>query len=269
MRTIVSLAGVLVLLLIVGGCAAKPPRAYIAATNETVRATTEESHGQAPAHNIYIENSSTVPVTVFSVTLRGCTNVKGTCDSPVSTNVRIPAGRRALVRRIEPRDPKQGFGYRYSYGWRADSGQSAALAVMANEGSVAAAEQLAAIERARAARQAEVGVHDEWLPVETVAALGSRAAGVRVEPDSFVVRVGEAVTLDRIRLMIIDSAGAPIGRARFSFGFQPGVVQFVRPDSLKAVAPGRVAIEVRLPVEANVGRTVMLPSRNVVIVVRP
>ena len=249
-------------------CAARQP-AFVAATNETVIASTEEAHGPAAAHTIFIENRSTVPITVYSVTLRGCENVKAACDSPTPLSVRVAPGRRAMVRRVEPRNPERGFTYRYSYGWRAESGQAAALEVMANEGSVEAAEQLAAIERGRAARRAEVGVHDEWLSTTALAALGPRAAGVRAEPDSFVVRVGEAVTLDRIRMMVLDSSGAPLGRVRFRFGYQPGVIQFVRPDSLKALRPGRVDVELQLPLEATVGQAATLPAAKVTLIVRP
>ena len=261
--------GALLLCILLTACATKAPPAYIAATNLTVRASAEEVSGSTPAHLIYIENGSTVPITVYSITLRSCENVKGSCDSPTPINVRIPGGRRAMIRRVEPRNAQLGFTYRYSYGWRSDSSRVAALAVLANEGSEAASEQIAAIERAEAAHRAEVDAHDEWLPASTISALGSRAAAIRVEPDSFVLRVGEAVTLDRIRLLVIDSAGRLVGRSRFSFGFQPGVVAFVRPDSLKAVTPGRSIIEVKLPLEATVGQARALPPGRLVIVVRP
>ena len=267
-RAASAVAAALLLPALLAACAARRP-AYVAATNETVFASTEEAHGAAPAHTIYIENRSTVPVLVYSVTLRSCENIKAACDSPTPLSLRLAPGRRAMVRRVEPRDPQKGFTYRYSYGWRAESGQAAALTVMASEGSVEATERLAAIERGEAARRAEVGAHDEWLSTSALAALGPRLAGVRAEPDSFVMRVGEAVTLDRIRLMVVDSSGAPIGRARFRFGYQPGVIQFVRPDSLKAVRPGRVVVELRLPLEVTVGQAATLPGAPVTLVVRP
>lgn len=263
-------ASVLVTTIVLAACASSSKPAFVAANSQTVFASAEQAHGPNPAQVIYVENRSTVPIIVYSVTLRRCENVRQRCETPQRLSVRLPGGQRAPIQRVEPRLETSGFTYTYSFAWRPDSsGRVAALSVLADQGVEAARENIAAIERADAARRAEVGGHDDWLSTASLGALGARAAAVRAEPDSIVMRVGEVVTLDRIRLIVLDSAGAILGRARFSFGYQPGVVAFTRPDTLRAVAPGRVALELRVPLEAQVGRAVHLPPVLVSIVVRP
>lgn len=256
--------------IVLAACASSSKPAFVAANNQTVFASTEQGHGPNPVHVIYVENRSTIPILVYGATLRRCENVKQRCDSPQKLNVRIAGGRRAPILRVEPRAENLGFTYSSSFSWQADSsGQVAALSVLADEGVQEARENIAAIERADAARRAEVGGHDDWLSTSSLGALGARAAAIRAEPDSIVMRVGEVVTLDRIRLIALDSAGARLGRVRYSFGFQPGVVAFTRPDTLRAVAAGRVALELRAPIEAQVGRTAPLAPVLVSIIVRP
>lgn len=57
------------LALALAGCAPAAQRAYVAPTRETIISTTEEHQANPPSHLIYIENHSTVPVTVFSLNL--------------------------------------------------------------------------------------------------------------------------------------------------------------------------------------------------------
>lgn len=64
---------------------------FVAATNETVSTATEEAHGDAPAHNVWVTNASTEPVIVYSVTLRGCENIKQQCV-PRKMNLTVGPG---------------------------------------------------------------------------------------------------------------------------------------------------------------------------------
>ena len=255
--------------LVIAGCASSGKMAYVAATSNTVVPVVEEAHGPAPAHVIYIENSSTVPITVYSVTLRSCENVKQQCDAPARRDVRVRPGGRSQIHRVEPRNANQGFQFRYSYGWRADSGSMAALSAMAEHGSVQASADLEAIARAREAQRTEVGAEDEYLSLADMKTLGAKIAAIRVEPDSLVLSVGGTVTVDRIRVMLLDQSGELLGRVRqVEWWYRPGVVEFTPPDTLRAIAPGRSPFEFALPAEALVGREVPLAAGKFVIIVR-
>jgi hypothetical protein len=251
-----------------GGCATTAPRGYIAATNETVTAEIEQL-GPAPGHVIYLENRSTVPVTVYSLTLRSCENVKQECEKPVRMNVKVRPGHRSTLQRVLPDNIHQRFRYSYSYGWRADSGITAALGVMAEGGSEHAAERLAAVRRAEAARRAEIGVHDEFLTNADIDALSDRVSSIRMEPDSLVMSVGDAVTLDQIRLILLGRDGERLGRVRhFGLYMRMGTVTLVRPDTLRAIAPGRVEIDLTLPDAIRSERVHALGGARITIVVR-
>ena len=103
-----------------GACApaAQRERVYVAPTNETVIATLEQSGtSEVPVHVVYVANNSTVPIVVFGVVLRDCENVRQRCESH-RTNVRVGPGQRQSVFRVEPRDARQAFGFRYSFSWR-------------------------------------------------------------------------------------------------------------------------------------------------------
>ena len=99
------------------GCAPASQRIYVAPTVETVVASLEEARGDLPAHLVWVENRSTVPVKVYSVTLRSCENVRQPCE-PRPVDISLAAGQRRMVMRVEPRSPNQGFSFRYSFAWR-------------------------------------------------------------------------------------------------------------------------------------------------------
>lgn len=255
--------------LAIAGCATSGKRAYIAATSQTVIPVVEEAQGPVTAHVIYIQNLSTVPVTVYSVTLRSCENVKQQCDAPAKRDVRVRPGGRSQIQRVEPRNPNQSFGFRYTYGWRADSGAIALLSALAEHGSVEASEDLAAIERADSIRRTEVGAFDDYLELSDINALGAKVAAIRVEPDSLIMSVGETITLDRVRVMLVDEWGERLGRVRqVRWQYIPGALAFTRPDTLRAVKPGRSGIEFTLPVEALGDRAVPLAPGKFAIIVR-
>src|SRR5690349_9199483 len=81
---------------LVVGCATASQRAYIAPSDETITTSTEERTDNPPQHTIYVINQSTVPITVFSVSLVGCQNVKQHCE-PTPVNIKVPAGTRSLI----------------------------------------------------------------------------------------------------------------------------------------------------------------------------
>lgn len=115
MRTVV---GVTASALLIAACAAnKAERVYVAPSNESISTSTEESRGDVASHSIWVTNGSTVPIVVYSVTLRGCENVRQSCE-PRSLDLRVEPGTRALLTRVDPKVSNSGFMYRYTFAWR-------------------------------------------------------------------------------------------------------------------------------------------------------
>lgn len=221
---------------------------YVAPTDETVTTTLEEGYGSSPSQVIWIRNASTVAIEVYSVTLRECENVKQDC-APRRLHLTVRPGRREVLQRVEPKNRDQGFGFRYSFGWRADSSAAAALRTLAENGSATARQQLAAHDAAEAERRATVGSHDQLLGQEEVAALGPRIAALRVEPDSVVVRVGQLFLVHQVHVLAVDSAGAVLGRVRaYNWRVRTGAGGIVSTvaDTVVAQHAGRTAADFRL-----------------------
>jgi hypothetical protein len=254
--------------LLLPGCASAPTQhAYVAPTFETVFTTTEEMT-TGPGQIVYVENRSSVRVTVYSVTLRDCQNIKASC-TPRQLNLRLDPGNRVTLVRVEPANPQQGFNFRYSFGWRADSSTTAALGALAAGGDTVARQQLSAIQREEARRRGTIGAADLDLAPNEIADLASRAGSLRALPDSLVLRVGGRVTLDTVRVLLISTQGETLGRMRaLQFRVLPGPVSLVRPDTIVAVSPGRTSLQLKLPDDVLPGRPSIHDPVQVPIVVR-
>jgi len=124
---------------------------FIAPSQYTVIPLTEQSNSDDPVHMLYVSNNSTVPIVLFGITLSSCENVKQSCGSR-RTNIKIGAGRRAQVGRVEARDTERAFGYRWSISYHADSSDAKVLAMLREHGIELdpAGARRAALERAAA-----------------------------------------------------------------------------------------------------------------------
>jgi hypothetical protein len=224
----------------------------VAPTRETITSSTEEGYGDDPVHRIYIENRSTVPVTVFSVSLTRCENVKQPCH-PRRVKLRIRPGRRELAARVEPATADRGFTYYFGFGWSADSAGTAALATLAANGSTRAQEQLEGLRRADSLDRAGVGPRGGEMTRDDFAALAGRALVLRAAPDSLLLAPGERASVERLGLFVADSEGTVVGRTRALRWTAPyaAALQFVAPDQLVARAPGRGVLRFRLADEAQ------------------
>jgi hypothetical protein len=162
---------------------------FVAPTERTVIATTEQSNSDDPAHSLYISNNSTVPIVVFGITLTQCENVKQSCG-PRRTNIKIGAGRRVNVGRVQARDTERGFGYRWNFSYHADSSDAKALALLREHGielDPAAAARRAAAELAAAdARAADARAAN--APAAPVA-METASTQPELAPDSDARRV--------------------------------------------------------------------------------
>ena len=105
------------------GCVSGIQHAYVAPTEQTVY-TTVEATPMSPGQIVYVENSSSVSVTVYSVTLRECVNIKGGCNGPRTLNLHVPPAAKATLVRVEPANVGKAFKFSFTFGWRADSSHS-------------------------------------------------------------------------------------------------------------------------------------------------
>lgn len=239
-------------LTVVAGCGAQNRVVFVAPTAETIVSTTEERTADPPSHLIYVENHSTVPVTVFSVVLAGCENIKPRCDAR-PTKVHVQPGQRALAIRIEPTNPQRAFGYRFGFSWHADSSSTAAIASLAGAGDVNAKAAVAAGRRADSLRRTEVGLHYNELTRDDFRAIAARAVSMRADPESLLMAPGERVPIARIRLLMSDAHGQVLGQTRWVQWMVPiqNAVQLIPPEELAARQAGRTTVHFRLADEAR------------------
>ena len=235
------------ILALVAGCASSGgQQVYVAPTSETVYSGYEEMQAH-PGQVMYVENRSSVPIQVYSVTLRSCTNIKQTCEvRPV--NIRVGPNGHEVILRIEPEDPEKAYDFSASYAWRADSAPKAALGALSTAGDSQATHELAAIHQAEVRARHQVGGQDLDLTAGEVDSLGDRAGSLRVVPPSLVIRVGEQVPLDTLRVLLISTDGQTLGRV-WAFRYRlpgDGVANFAKPSGVIGTRPGRTVLQLQL-----------------------
>lgn len=243
-------------------------RAFVAPSNETITSDTEVRQDNPPTHLIYVENRSTVPVRVFSVTLSNCENIRQPCG-PKRANLRIRPGERSLAIRVEPDNHHRAFSYNFNYSWQADSSSDAALTALAAGGDAGAAQRLAATRRADSIRKAEGGPRYNELTRDDFRVLAGRVVSMRAYPESLVLAPGEQTSLERLQLLLIDDQGRVAGGTRWVEWVVPGlgVADFVPPDRIIGRRPGRMVLRFRLADEARQTLNNAAPDVEVPIVV--
>ena len=221
--------------------------AYVAATSQTIVSRTVEQEGSFAGHSIYIENHSTVPVTVFSVNLSGCENVKQSCSTH-RTNIHLGPGGRELAIRVNASDRDRAMSYRFGFSWHPDSAVARALGVLAEGGDESARDRLAAMQHRDSMERAERGTHYNELSREDFSTLGSRAVALHVVPDSLVLTPGQRYSLDQVRVLVVDSQGVALGATRWIGRGLHGssAFQLIPPNDIVARAPGRFTVRYRL-----------------------
>jgi hypothetical protein len=106
---------------------------FIAPSFSSVQAFTEEGVGDNPAHVLYVQNSSTVSIVVFGITLTECENIRQPCGSR-RVKIKVAPNRRVNVGRVEPRDRERGFSYRWTFSFGGDSTDAQAMALLREHG---------------------------------------------------------------------------------------------------------------------------------------
>jgi hypothetical protein len=99
-------------------CAPAVERVYVAPSRHTVFAGSDASM-DGEGVSLWVENRSTVPVTVTSIQLSDCENIKNRCEV-TRTNLTVRAGQRLRVATIRRDNQNRGYSYRWSYTWSHD-----------------------------------------------------------------------------------------------------------------------------------------------------
>ncbi|HEY7769763.1 hypothetical protein [Longimicrobium sp.] len=108
----------LALAAVASGCAPKGPPAHIPATGETVR-TRLEAGNDGRIQYVVVENRSTVPITVTSVSLRECLNIKSRCEV-YRLREPVPPGSTRRVFTVRADNPEGEHRFRYGFSWESE-----------------------------------------------------------------------------------------------------------------------------------------------------
>lgn len=103
------------LLLLPAACAPAVERVYAAPSRENVFSGSEASMDGRGAH-LWVENRSTVPITVTSVRLYDCENIKNRCEV-TRLNVAVHPGRRVRIATVQAANDTAAYRYRWSWTW--------------------------------------------------------------------------------------------------------------------------------------------------------
>jgi hypothetical protein len=244
---------------------------YIAPTLQTVTVHLDAATGSEDADLIVVDNRSTVPINVTSVTLHGCTNIRQLCDQPYKMKERVDGGSQRTIMRVSRSDPYAGSQFSYNFSWQADSGNSiAVLSVLSQAGAKDADTKIEVIKHSEEVRRREVGFADIDLPPAEIARLGDQIVSLRAEPDSLVMVIGATMFVPQVRILAIGANGEPLGRMRdrYQFRLQPGPVRFTAPDTLTAVATGRADMSIQYPTPTGSTRSGAFAPVHVLFIVR-
>lgn len=101
------------------GCASSGERIFVAPSDATVIASVAPA-SRGRAREVFVQNNSTVTVTVTSIELRACQNVRNLCSATL-LNVVIAPGRRERILVVEPQNPEQAPSFGFQWRWEASA----------------------------------------------------------------------------------------------------------------------------------------------------
>jgi hypothetical protein len=108
------------------------------------------------------------------------------------------------------------------------------------------------------------------LKFEELAALAPKVASLRASPKSITLHVGQTVSLDSIKVTVLDSAGRVLGLLQgYDFGIQPNQPATAEPRKMTGVRPGTTELAIRFPRNAWKARTDPRAEVKVRVVVKP
>ncbi len=206
--------------------------------------------GRDGARSVQVDNRSSEPIVVSSVTLVRCQNVRDRCGQ-TTVEATVRAQSRSEVLRVEPADRGKPMSFGVSYVWH----RARAVADSTAAGSPAPVSMLNG---------------DGDLSHDMVISLGRGVVALRADPDTIVMSRGSFMLVSQFRVLAIGPKGETIGRVRgdMMVGIDPGTAAIlVKPDSIKAVATGTRAFTLRMPPRLSTGRDRPFRDLKVVIVV--
>ena len=101
---------------LLSACAPNPPSGPVRRGEETVTAWLTDQGGSTPGKIIYMRNNSDAPITITSLTLYECENIRNTCIM-MPLSVRLDPGQAREIQRVEPQRREQSFRFRFRFGW--------------------------------------------------------------------------------------------------------------------------------------------------------
>jgi hypothetical protein len=235
--------------LALSGCASAPASTpapeFIVPRDANLVESVESVPGTMPLRALIIENRSSMEISVYSVMLTACRNVKQRCDTPLGQNVRVAPGARSVVFRVEPQDRDAPFDYRVAYRWRPTQEAMAAHAHAFSAGIIELHDDGRRWRRMEDSLRAAGIARADAEPEADIAALGSRIVTLSVEPNSITLREGETVTLDRFRVLAVGEHREQLGRVRrLRWRIPLHLLALTPPDSVQALRAGRAVVEV-------------------------
>lgn len=205
----------------------------------------------APTRQFLVINKSRYPIVVYSFNLATCLNVKQVCGrTPV--NVRVPAGGRMQVGRVDAQDPKRRYSYDWNYDWRLDTADvkvASALRVRGvREGSLGSARNLAIQPEAKPARLMTTTVRERFrFKVARESILGStQVKGAVVSPVGACIDPSELAALERDTTI----AASPAVKPRLT---DRSLTLPMLPAELRADGTGPVRVIARWVVDVDGG----------------
>lgn len=97
-------------------CAPNAPAGPARSGAEPVTAWLTDQSGSTPGKIIYMRNNTDAPLTITSVTLFECENVRTPCFTHQMA-VRLEPGQTKEIQRVKAQRSEQRFSFRYRFGW--------------------------------------------------------------------------------------------------------------------------------------------------------
>jgi hypothetical protein len=226
MRPLAALAA----LMLAGACVPEPETAApapamnakkiivrIKASTSNVKANIEQTTEREVAGNIWIENKSTDTVSILTLTLHECRNIRQPCDVPIPIKVKLAPNERRHVLRVLRNASGSAANMTYSYEWSADG----------------------------AVRRGINSLETQLRPSD-IAKLGDKIAFLKADPDSVVVERGGVLVASQLHILALGPQHEMLGEFRGSFDFRifAGTVKLIPPDTLIGIAAGRAVLTV-------------------------
>lgn len=104
--------------LMLAGCAVNAPAGPAPSGAEPVTTWLVDQGGSTPGKIMYMRNNTDAPVTITSVTLYECENVRNPCQTQ-RLEARLEPGETREIQRVEAQQREQAFQFRYRFGWDA------------------------------------------------------------------------------------------------------------------------------------------------------